>query len=377
MWLFDNIFLDKDTPTALLENPEIKPPEWEKKTEAAQAYDPKNDPIAPAADTNAPTATTGGSDVSFDIWGDLDFSSLGGSEASPTNQGEAKTDKPSESTESTTNTASIALVQGGTASAIENIDIWGDVGTLEGIKVDIPGEWEKVTPLENTTSNPESTWQGSVDIHIHDIEEHTETPSETATGDTSGASTDAGILGMIWGEASAPSTVVNTSEASAPSETVDASMVFNLGDLWKDTSPTENILQTTPESEWSKETTEAVNLFSEVVSAPVVHTESVTTESHFDLSNLQAGWGRIQELIGKLIEELKRLDEAEKKAIQEREEKIRDIDMRAKALDTEYETRKKALEYERNSIHLPLEENAEKDRIKSLIASFEKDLDTV
>lgn len=361
MWLFDNIFLDKDTPTALLNNPEIKAPDWEKKPEAAKAaYDPKNDPIAPA---EGATGTTGGetaaADVSFDIGGDIDFSSLWGDTGNATggtNVGVPQTDGTNSPIWWTDSPSSIAMVQWGTASAIESIDIGG----IDGIKVDIPGEanagaWTGSGTWEgnwNGTWNSDGTGStGSVDIQIHDIEEHTpEWTTEAVTW------TETGILNML-GRSDAE--VVEVAAAPVAPETTEVPTDF------LEATEVPSLVDTSTVS---------------MIEEPVV-TETPLADIGIDFalpsSDEVHASGRIAELIGKLIEELKKLDEEEKTAHREREAKIKDIDARTKALDEEYTTRKKALEYERSSIDLPIERSAEKERIKSLISGFEKDLDTV
>ena len=60
--------------------------------------------------------------------------------------------------------------------------------------------------------------------------------------------------------------------------------------------------------------------------------------------------GRIQELIQKLISELKTLDEEEARAESERQAKISDIAEREAALEHEYTTRKEAFKYEKASL---------------------------
>lgn len=355
MWLFDNIFLDKDTPTVLLDNPEIKSPDGTKKPEATAPYDPKNDPIAPAVDgavTETSTASSGDvGDVSFDIGWDLDFSLP---EALPESDNQAPwiTDinaiqidlwgtTPGEvnstPSDGTGEVSSIAMIQWGTASMVDGIDIgW--------VSIDIPAE------TSGTTSEAPL---GAAGIEIHSIEEHT---GEANTQNLDGSH---GIFGLMGNEESP------VSLTHVEWETVDISSV-----------------------EWEK--SEVVSsLDSGVISLPeITLSESLTdttTEKpldimiNFDSSDTSiwtgtARGGRIQELIQKLIGELQKLDEEEKAADLERQKKIVSISEREAALEHEYITRKEALKYERSSLEMPSDKATEKNRIKSLITSFEEDL---
>ncbi len=361
MWLFDNIFLDKDTPTALLDNPEIKPPDGTpKKVEAAAPYDPKNDPIAPAVDAWAEKASaeTNPADVSFDIWGDLDFSGI---EAAPawaswiTGVSEVSTSAPATSTlEGATNTtdigwvSSIAMIQWWTASMVDGIDIWGisgiDIWGVSGIeapKVTIEStspEWATETP-----SLPETSVTGLGDIQIHAVEDHAEGSTENLDGSH-------GIFGLMWNEES-------TSASLLPEITESAPLT----------------------AEWIKE--EAVTIQESAESQQIEPIMELQDDKPLDLimdfwaseSHSERG-GRIQELISKLISELQKLDEEEVRADKERQKKIVSITEREAALEHEYTTRKEALKYERSALELPEDKTAEKSRIKSLIASFEEDL---
>ncbi len=84
--------------------------------------------------------------------------------------------------------------------------------------------------------------------------------------------------------------------------------------------------------------------------------------------------GKIQELIAKLIAELKTIDAEEEKIESERRQKIQNITQREQELEHEYTTRKEALKYERASLELPIDKSAEKERINTLIASFQEDI---
>ncbi len=321
MWLFDNIFLDKDTPTALLDNPEIKSPDSPKKVE--KAYDPKNDPIAPAVTgKETDTANNTGSDVSFDIGWDIDFSDIGKAEEVP--KDEIKTDVPPAETPSTAGaeeihlidsgvsedpSSSIAMVQGWTATAIDSIDIGG-----------IP----------------------AIDFHIHDIEDHHE---ETQT------------------EEAKVEEKVQSEEENKPV----GDWIFSL--MWTPDVPVEIVATTEIQNEIPK---------IEEPLETLVFSDAIPHSSIEIWAPLWTSWvggnGRIQELIAKLIEEMKKLDEEEKWAIKERQNKLASITSRKEALEHEYQTRKEALTYEEQSIVVWIDKSVEKARINALIDGFKEDL---
>jgi hypothetical protein len=339
MWLFDNIFLDKDTPTALLDNPEIKAPDGAAKKEEEKApYDPKNDPIAPPIDSMAEwelwwTEWTNEAEVSFDIWGDLDFSAIGTAEPE-----EMKTIEPEEvwireekneekndtfsvdvgwetiktETASISDSwiSSIAMIQWGTASIVDGIDIWGADGSSSD-------QW--------------------VSIEIHDIEDH-HTDNVSENGNWAG-----GIYGFM------DKSIPDWSEAP----------------VWE-----------TPEIAIESPVKEEITIDPLPVIEPSVESSIsiLDTDNTVEYPVRSHKGGKIQELIGKLIAELHALDEEDQKAEDERQSKIENITKRERELEHEYTTRKEALKYERTSLELPADRSVEKERIKSLISSFQEDL---
>lgn len=141
MWLFDNIFLDKDTPTAVLEAPNPEPvaeklPEQD--TPRSGSSIPVLEPIGPS-DTGSKIVTSEASTVvdipsvpplivdgvAFDIGGDIDFASLGESSNSSGTDTPSGTfiqewsviaPVPTEPVEAAS-TTSIAMIQGATGTA--------------------------------------------------------------------------------------------------------------------------------------------------------------------------------------------------------------------------------------------------------------------
>ncbi len=326
MWLFDNIFLDKDTPTALLDNPEIKPPDGTpKKEEANVPYDPKNDPIAPPVDAIGEwipwsAEWVDATDVSFDIWGDLDFSVIGSAETPEEWNGEIKGDGlTADAVWETWNTettdgidswiSSIAMIQWGTASVVDGIDIW----------------WMATTPDQ---------W---VSLEIHDIED----PQNT---DTSSTENGAGGIYGFMDQSLSPTT--DSLSWATPEAIPDA------------IAKEEAVIDALPIEEHPIESSISILDTDSIIQYPV---------------RSQRG-GKIQELIEKLITELYTLDEEEQKIEAERQSKIDSIAKRENELEHEYATRKEALRYERSSLELPADKSLEKNRIKSLISSFQEDL---
>lgn len=369
MWLFDNIFLDKDTPTALLDNPEIKSPDWKKPEAEVKAYDPKNDPIAPAvtevASEEKSEAPAWTENVSFDIGGDLDFSSIGSEEKSETSlPATTETNSiPSSSPESAwTNDASftvnldssvswensewtgdiwsIAMIQGGTASIVDSIDIG------------------------NT-----STWvESEVHFEIHDIEDHHE---EEETAATSSQGSNNSIFGLMDAEDERKEWEIAHANSDQNRWGEEISSYVEPPSISENKDPMN-----------TDDKNESILTINEIPMSPEVSVLEKTSESPFSLENIASStivsWeGRIQDLIGKLILELKKLDDEEKQAKKIRDEKLKNIIERETALEEEYLTRKNALKYEREALSLPPVRHEEKARIKSLIESFEEDLDEI
>jgi hypothetical protein len=354
MWLFDNIFLDKDTPTALLDNPEIKKPAWESEAEKPP-YDPKNDPIAPAIDnsikpddTNSQSETKP-EDISFDIGWDLDFSATPVESADASQSSEIITqdvpEQPKEDIEnnkdiliigdvvsdSTTNDtwmSSIAMIQGWTAGLVEGIDIW----------------WTSDINIGGITPNNGET--PGIHIEIQNIEDHQVWDASDITNSETW---------IYW-------FMDNSTKIEEGSTSWNNSDVEIAWDAIISTEPF-----TATETTW-----DALSVISEIKS----ENNEVSTLSWINtwIWEISASWGRIQELIGKLITELHTLDEEEKKKENEKISKIEDIQRREEALEHEYTTRKEALQYERTALENIDDKAIEKERIKSLIASFQEDL---
>lgn len=366
MWLFDNIFLDKDTPTALLDNPEIKSPDWKKPEEKAQEYDPKNDPIAPAVtevtSEEKPEEKAWTENVSFDIGGDLDFSNIGTEEKSEDSwistpemngvsdwslenawTGDASftvslDDSTSIESPSWTDAIwSIAMIQGGTASIVDSIDIGKTT------------EW--------------TSWE--VHLEIHNIEDHYE-EGESAISTPSTPENNS-IFGLM--------------DAETERKEWEIAHANSDQNRWgEEISSFEESSLIQEEKGMEDEKEEMTPLISELPVTQEISLAPEVSESSFSFETIatwtEHSWeGRIQELIWKLILELKKLDDEEKQAKKIRDEKLKNIIEREEALEKEYATRKNALKYEREALSLPPDRHEEKARIKSLIDSFEEDLD--
>ncbi|MBP9780061.1 hypothetical protein KBD33_05580 [Candidatus Gracilibacteria bacterium] len=352
MGLFDNIFLDKDTPTALLDNPEIKKPAGESEAEKPP-YDPKNDPIAPAIDDTKPDDTntqaeTKPEDISFDIGGDLDFSATPTESTDSSINSEIITqdvpeapkedmenskdmliigDVVSDSTTNDTGMSSIAMIQGGTAGLVEGIDLGGTTDT---------------NTVSISTQNEDKP---GIQIEIQNIEDH-------QVGDASDI-TNNGIYGFMdnsTNKEEGDNVTTNNSTIEIAGEAIDSTEPFTTSGTTGDALGTIN---------------EVKNEDNEISANIGIIT---------GIGELPTSGGRIQELIGKLITELHTLDEEEKKKENEKISKIEDIQRREEALEHEYTTRKEALQYERTALENIDDKAIEKERIKSLIASFQEDL---
>ena len=334
MWLFDNIFLDKDTPTALLDNPEIKSPDGAPKAEKMEEpYDPKNDPIAPMATT--PTdGSSPSTDISFDIGGDIDFSAIG--ESSPdieTQEIHQTNTMPTTDASPSTDIGSIAMIQWWTASVVDSIDIGG----ISGIQIE---GWD--APTLETASHEENSPASEIHIEIHDISDHEWVAD--AQGNESGS-----IYGLMDEQKESEKNMIEIPSI------VDVPVVEDV------------IEEITPVIEPTETAVSSPEKGIELTDLPIFSDITAT-------ASVAPGEWRIQEFISKLIVELQKLDKEDARLKAERTEKVNDIAKREEELEKEYTTRKEALKYERAALEMPVDRTSEKEHLKSLIASFEEDL---